>query len=299
MKKFMASIIAIGTALALSACGTPESFGGGELADSDTIVIGSQAYYSNEIIAAAYAQALEDAGYKVKRDFRIGQREVYIRDVESGEIDLFPEYTGPLLQYWHNDVSARESQEVYEQLVAAAPAGVQVLDQSPATDQDSYVVSEQFSREYSLTSATDLKNVTVPLVLGANSEAESRPNGPQGLKNFYGVDVGFTPIEDSGGPLTVKALQDGQVNIAILYTADPSISENNLTVLSDPAHLFLASHVVPIASDDLDQHAQEIINKLSAALTLDVLLELNKRSINDRLSAEEIARDWVATLSLS
>lgn len=60
-------------------------------AESDTIVVGSQAYYSNEIIAEIYAQALEAEGFTVEREFQIGQRDVTVPALENGEIDLFPE----------------------------------------------------------------------------------------------------------------------------------------------------------------------------------------------------------------
>lgn len=81
-------------ALALSSCGSIESIEGGSHHNSDTIVVGSQDYYSNEIIAEIYSQALEAKGYTVDRQFRIGQREVYVDEIESGRIDVFPEYTG-------------------------------------------------------------------------------------------------------------------------------------------------------------------------------------------------------------
>ena len=70
-------------------------------AGGETIVIGSQAYYSNEIIAEIYAQALEDGGFEVSRDaFNAGQRDAYIPALEAGEITLFPEYSGNLLQFF-------------------------------------------------------------------------------------------------------------------------------------------------------------------------------------------------------
>src|SRR5699024_1300045 len=78
---------------------------------------------------------------------------------------------------------------------------------------DSYVVTQEFADEWDLETVEDLDKVTEPLTLGANSEAESRPNGPEGLAETYGIEVGFSPIEDSGGPLTVKALQDGDVQM--------------------------------------------------------------------------------------
>ncbi|AQS72635.1 ABC transporter substrate-binding protein [Corynebacterium ammoniagenes] len=291
---------ALSSALVLSACGSNSSPLEEEGADTDNsqaseeaIVIGSQDYYSNEIIAEAYAQALENAGYEVDRQFRIGQREAYLPEIEAGDIDLFPEYSGPVLQYWEPDTEARLPDDVYAELEEAAPDGLNVLEQSPATDQDSYVVTQEFADEWDLETVEDLDKVTEPLTLGANSEAESRPNGPEGLAETYGIEVGFSPIEDSGGPLTVKALQDGDVQMAIIYTADPSIEANDLVSLEDTKGLFLSSNVVPLASDKVDEEAAQIINDVSAAMSPDDLISLNNRSVTDQLPAAEIAKDWL------
>ncbi|MDR0284856.1 MAG: ABC transporter substrate-binding protein [Propionibacteriaceae bacterium] len=278
-----AALVAV-AALALAGCSG---------AHGQTIVVGSQDYYSNEIVAEIYAQALEKGGYAVDRQFRIGQREVYLPEIEAGNIDLFPEYTGPLLQFWKSSTTARLADAVYSELVQAAPAGLRVLDQSPATDQDSYVVTSAFASQWHLTTISDLKGVTVPLVMGANSEAQSRPNGPQGLLDTYGVTCGFTPIEDGGGPLTVKALKDGTIQLAIIYTADPSIMANDLVSLEDDKGLFLASHLVPLASDKVDDKAAALINKISAAMSPSDLVALDARSVTDQLPAATIATDWL------
>ncbi len=132
-----------------------------------------------------------------------------------------------------------------------------------------------------------------PLVFGANSEAESRPNGPKGLKDTYGVDVSFTPIEDGGGPLTVKALKDDDIQLAIIYTGDPSIKKNDLVTLEDTKGLFLASNVVPVASDDVSDEAAGIINKVSAAMSPEDLVDLDARSVDEQLPAATIAKDWL------
>ncbi|WP_125774885.1 ABC transporter substrate-binding protein [Antribacter gilvus] len=259
----------------------------------ETIVIGSQDYYSNEIIAEIYAQALEAGGYTVEREFRIGQREAYLPEIESGSIDLFPEYTGPLLQYWVPDTSARLADDVYAELGESTPEGLRVLEQSPATDQDAYVVTSEFADQWGLTTIDDLAEVTEPLTLGGNSEGETRPNGPRGLADTYGIEVGYTPIEDSGGPLTVKALEDGDIQMAIIYTADPSIQKNGLVALEDTKGLFLASHVVPLASDDVDEEAAAIIDEISTTMTAEELVGLNSRSVEEQLPAATIATDWL------
>ncbi|MBC7460982.1 MAG: ABC transporter substrate-binding protein [Thermoleophilia bacterium] len=262
--------------------------------NSSTIVIGSQDYYSNEIIAEIYAQALENADFTVKRDFRIGQREVYVKDIESGAIDLFPEYTGNFLQYYDKAATATSSDDVYAALKEALPDGLRVLDQSDASDQDSYNVTKAFSDENRVTSLADLTNVKGDLKLGGNSELATRPYGPKGLKSVYGVDVSFTPIEDSGGALTLKALKDGDVQLVDLYSADPKIKANDLVTLDDPEGLFLASHVVPVVSKKVTGDMADVINKVSAELSAADLVDLDSQSVNDKRSAADIAKGWLS-----
>ena len=303
MKRTMITMAAVAaSALALAACGSAESVGGNASTESlengkTTLVVGSQDYYSNEIIAEAYAQALEGAGFAVDRQMRIGQREVYMPELEAGSIDVFPEYTGNLLQYLDQNASARTSQEVYDALATALPMGLRALDQSPATDQDSYVVTSTFAAEHSVTSIGDLAGAG-PLVLGGNSELETRPYGPMGLAQTYGVSVDFTPIEDSGGPLTVKALKDGDIQLANIYSSDPALAEGTLTVLEDPDGLFLASHVVPLASSRVNDDAAAVINRVSAAMDAEDLVEMNRASTKDQKSASQIAHDWLISEGL-
>ena len=303
MKRTMMTMATIAAStLALAACGSAESVGGNASTESSengqtTLVVGSQDYYSNEIIAEAYAQALEGAGFAVDRQMRIGQREVYMPELEAGSIDVFPEYTGNLLQYLDQNASARTSQEVYDALATALPMGLRALDQSPATDQDSYVVTSTFAAEHSVTSIGDLAGAG-PLVLGGNSELETRPYGPMGLAQTYGVSVDFTPIEDSGGPLTVKALKDGDIQLANIYSSDPALAEGTLTVLEDPDGLFLASHVVPLASSRVGEDAAAVINRVSAAMDAEDLVEMNRASTVEQKSASQIAHDWLISEGL-
>ena len=303
MKRTMITMAAVAaSALALAACGSAESVGGNASTGSSengstTLVVGSQDYYSNEILAEAYAQALEGAGFTVDRQMRIGQREVYMPEIEAGAIDVFPEYTGNLLQYLDSDASARSADEVYSALQTALPSGLRALEQAPATDQDSYVVTTDFAAAHSLTSIGDLANAGT-LTLGGNSELRTRPYGPTGLFDLYGVTVNFTPIEDSGGPLTVKALKDGDIQLANIYSSDPVLADGTLTVLKDPKGLFLASHVVPLASSRVNEDATAVINRVSEALDAQDLVEMNRASTVEQKSASQIAREWLISEGL-
>jgi osmoprotectant transport system substrate-binding protein len=293
--RVVAGVIAVGAVVALAGCATsdPLDAGSSDSASTESIVVGSQDYYSSEIIAEIYAQALEANDYEVQREFRIGQREVYLPEIEAGKIDLFPEYSGSLLQALEPDTTAATSDDVYSALESALPDGLRVLDKSEASDQNSYTVTKAYAAENNLTDIASLKNVTTPIVVGGNAELETRPYGPATLKEKYGIDTTFQSIEDSGGPLTVKALVDNTIQLGNIYTADPNIKSNDLVVLTDPDGLFVADNVVPVASKKVDDKAADIINKVSAALTEDDLVELNSQSVNDQKSADVIAKAWL------
>ncbi len=202
----IAAAVALGVAAALAGCSSssPLDSGSSSSSDSKTIVVGSQAYYSNEIIAELYAQVLEKDGFTVKRNYQIGQREVYLPQLQKGAIDVMPEYGGNLLQYYDKDSTAKTEADIAKELESALPKGVRALDAAEATDQDSYTVTKEFSEKNDVTSLADLKNVKEQLTVGANSENQTRPYGPKGLKSVYGVDVQSKAIEDSGGALTSR-----------------------------------------------------------------------------------------------
>jgi glycine betaine/choline-binding protein of an ABC-type transport system len=300
--KFITRLVALGVvaALALTGCGSASNLEGENESsgDANTLVVGSQDYYSNEILAEIYAQSLEKVGYKVDRQLRIGQREVYVPELQAGKIDVLPEYSGNLLQYFKADTTARTPEQVSQELPGVLPKGLKALDQAPATDQDSYVVTKAFAEEHSLKQIGDLAGMA-DLQLAGNSELESRPYGPSGLRDVYGVDVTFKPAEDSGGPLTVKALRDGQVQLVDIYSAAPTLADGDLVVLEDPKGLFLSSNVVPIVSERVNDKTAETLNQVSRALTVEDLIAMNKRSVDDKESASAIAADWLKSKGLA
>lgn len=294
--KLAAIALCVAFALSLAACGQSTANPGQSTPPGNagaTLVVGSQDFYENEIVAEIYAQALEAEGYTIERNMRIGQREVYMPEIEAGKIDVFPEYTGNLLQYYDEHTQATESKDVYNALGAALPEGLRVLNQAEATDADSYVVTAQFAQEHGIASIADLADID-GLVLAGNSELETRPYGPEGLRSVYGVEISqFKPVEDSGGPLTVKALTDGDADIVDLYSSTPALASGDLVVLEDPAGLFLASHVVPVISANVDDTAAATINAVSAALSAEELIAMNDESVNQQRAAADIAADFL------
>lgn len=301
-----------GVALGAAACGSSDPFaeedgagGEGGAAGSDggggggtTLAIGSQAYYSNEIIAELFAQVLEAEGFTVDRQFQIGQREVYMPELEAGSLDLLPEYLGNLLQHYDSEAASASPEEIHGALAEALPEGLRVLSFAEASDQDSYTTTSDFASTHSLAAIGDLAGVEEDLKIAANSEFEVRPYGPEGVKEVYGVDITVVPVEDSGGPLTVQALLDGDVQLANIYTADPTIAENDLVVLEDPESLILPQNVVPVVSEKIDEAAAAAIDGVLAQLSAADLVELNRQSVVDQASSADIATGWLTEKGL-
>ena len=291
-----ASVLALAGMLALAGCGSSDPLANepsaGASGESDkSVVVGSQAYYSNEIIAEIYAQALEKAGFTVERKFNIGQRDAYMPQLENGSIDIMPEYTGNLLQYFEPKTAARASEDVYDELGKALPDSLAVLDQAQASDQDSYTVTEKFAKDNSLSSIEDLAKVSQKLTLGGPPELAERPYGPKGLSKTYGVDVAFSATGDT----TVEDLNAGTVNVANVFTADPRIKTDKLVVLDDPKALFLASNVVPVVEADKSEELAAVINPISAKLSAEELINLNVQSTVEQKSAQDIASAWLGS----
>ncbi|WIE55833.1 ABC transporter substrate-binding protein [Curtobacterium sp. MCBD17_003] len=297
----IAAALAVGAVAALTGCSSSSPIAGSSAssaAGSSTIVVGSQQYYSNEIIAELYSQVLEHDGYDVKRNFNIGQREVYLPQMQKGAIDVMPEYSGNLLQYYDKKSTASSPAEIAAGLKSALPSGIRALPAAAATDQDSYTVTKQFSQQNHVTSLADLKDVSTKLTVGGNSEFQARPYGPNGLKSTYGATVGFTAIEDSGGALTVKALKDGTVQLADIYSADPSIKANDFVTLKDPKHLILPQNVTPIVSKKVTGKAATDIEKVDKALTTSALIQLNTESTVDKEKSAQIAKKFLTDKGL-
>ena len=285
--RIAAIALSIGTLIGLTGCAPTAA------PSSEPIVIGSQAYYSNEIVAEAYALVLEDAGFTVERTFSLGQRDVYVPALVAGEVDLFPEYTGNLLQFFVPDATETAAEDVYAALATSLPEGLTALAMSPASDQDSYNVTQEFASTNGLESIADLANLA-DITLGGAPELAERPYGPNGLLEKYGVTVSF----EATGDTTVESLVAGIVDMANVYSADPRIQQLGLVTLSDPLGLFLASNVVPIASEAVNADARALIDAVSAAMSAEDLVALNVRSVDDQLSASIIAREWLVSEGL-
>jgi osmoprotectant transport system substrate-binding protein len=294
MKIYLA--VAASAAL-LAGCGSgdPLATEPAEGGEAGTITVGSADFPESALIAEIYAGALEAKGVKVDKTLNIGSREAYVPALQDGSIDLIPEYTGALLHYFDEDSTATDSETVFKELAAAVPEDLSVLTMSSAEDKDVVAVTKATADKYSLTSISDLAEVSDGLVLGGPPEWKTRRQGVKGLADVYGVEFGTFRALDAGGPLTVQALKNGQVDAADLFSTDPSIQENGFIMLDDPESLFPAENVVPlIATSKVDDTVTQALDAVSAELDTHTLATLVKQVIVDKKDAEDVATEFLS-----
>lgn len=269
----------------LSGCG---------VADGD-IVIGSADFGESEIVAEIYAIALEDAGYTVHRRTRIGARDAYIGALENDEINLIPEYSGNLLLFYDPESEATTPDDVFAELEEHLPEELAVYVPAEAENKDSLNVTAEFAEENGLESIADLTELG-GFSLAGNPEFAERSFGVPGLERVYGIEgIDFVPISDGGGPATVRALLDGDVQVANIFSTTPSIVQNDLVTLEDPENLIAAQQIIPLLRSDVaSPEIEEVLDAISAQLTTEDLLELNERHQGEgRPAAATVARDWL------
>ncbi|MGU3503073.1 ABC transporter substrate-binding protein [Mycobacterium sp. C31M] len=293
-------VVLIAAVTALAGCGSSNPLGGGEISgDLKTIAIGSADFTESKIIAEIYAQALEAKGFTIRRQFGIGSRETYIPAVQDHSIDLIPEYTGNLLQYFDAEATATTSDEVLLGLLKALPGDLSILYPSPAQDKDTLAVSEATAQRWNLKSIADLATHSAEVKVGAPSEFQTRQTGLVGLQQKYGLQIApanFVAISDGGGPATVQALTSGAVTAANIFSTSPAIEKDKLVVLEDPENVFLAANVVPlVASQKLSNELKTVLDAVSAKLTTEGLIELNSSvEGNQGVDPDEAAQKWIA-----
>ena len=289
----------------LAACGggnnplTPETSAGtsGAASGGGQVTVGSADFPEAALLGELYAQALEAKGITVKRQFNIGSRETYLKAITGGEVDVLPEYTGSLLNYYDKNASVTQPDEVYAELQKKLPQGLTVLDKSAAEDKNSLVVTKDTASQWSLKAIPDLAAHQSELSIGAPPEFKTRQQGLVGLESVYNiVPKEFRPLQSQA---TVEALKNGQVKAANIFSTDPSIAANGFVVLDDPKSLFGSDNVVPLVRSEKADAVKAALNAVSAKLDTPALADMVKQVVVDKKDTSTVAKAWLSQAGLS
>ena len=283
MRRFRSTALGaalLAVALIGAACGEDGSGGGGGDGEDRTLTVGGVAFAENQIVAEMYAQVLENAGYTVERQTGLESREVLQPAIEAGDIDIAPEYLSSLLLFLDPDAAASgdpdEARSALEPLLSER--GQTLLESAEANDTNAFVVTGETAGANDLASVSDLAPVAGDLTLGGPPECPERPFCIPGLQEVYGIEFGeFVPL-DVGGPLTVEALQGGDIDVGLLFSTSSVIGANGWVVLEDDQQLQNAENITPVVRTEvLDDEIEELVNAVSATLTTENITELNGR----------------------
>jgi osmoprotectant transport system substrate-binding protein len=266
-------------------------------ADGPTITVGSFNFAESQILGNIYAIALEDAGYPVETRLDLGSREVILPELESGNIDLLPEYVGSALQVGFGGEPSGDLDESVTALEGEFEAlGVTVLEPAPGEDKNAFVVTQEFADTNSVTSVADLANVEGGITFGGPPECEQRTTCLLALTDVYGIEgVTFEAIQE--GSVRVASLKNGSIDVALLFSTQPVIAVENFIALEEPEGAIPVENIVPVVSDEIIEAYGDafvdLVNSISELITTEVLIELNGKVELEAEDADAVARTWL------
>ncbi|RKN10239.1 ABC transporter substrate-binding protein [Streptomyces radicis] len=300
-------------ALSLTACGgdsLEEEGGGGdgEEQGGGSLTIGGANFTEATIMTELYAQILADAGYDTTITSTDG-RELYAPELESGAIDVVPEYAATLTEYLNAQVNGPEAEpvatsDIDETLAAlrelAEPRGLTVLDAGEAVDQNAFAVRADFAAEHGLETLSDLGESGLPVRLAAGEDCPERPFCQPGLEDTYGIEIEALDPLGVGTVQSKQAVADGDDDLALVTTTDATLEDFDLVLLEDDQRLQLADNLLPVLNTESadDPEIAEALGRLTETLTTEDLTELNRQVDSERRKADEVARDYLVEQGL-
>jgi osmoprotectant transport system substrate-binding protein len=295
------STTASAPAATTSATSTPAASSGPGVG-KPAVTIGDKNFAEENILGALYSQALAAKGYKVTLKDNVGSTEIAYKALTSGQIEMYPEYTGVLLSAIANQTkNPASAQAAYDEAKAyVAKDGLTLLNYTPFYDADALATLPGYASRNHLTSIADLKPLGKQVKLGAPPEFATRFEGLVGLKQEYGISPTFTPIAIE---LSYKALESGQVDVQNVFTTDGQLLGGKFKLLADPKHVFGFQNVAPLVKQSVvaaeGPAFVQTLNKVSALLTINAIQQMNAAVSIDKQSAASVAAKFLQDNGLS
>ncbi|MEU3788460.1 ABC transporter substrate-binding protein [Streptomyces fructofermentans] len=271
--------------------------------DSRHLTVGSAGFTESDLLATMYALLLERAGYRTSM-LTVANRELYEPALESGQIDVVPEYAATFAD-WLNakadgpdappvgspdlDTTMRALREL------AAPRGLVVLDPGRAVDQNAFAVTAAYARKHRLRTLSDLGRSGLPVRLAAGDECVRRPYCEPGLRRTYGIDITAVDPKGVGTTQAKLAVQSGRDQMLLTTTTDATLDEFGLVLLADDRHLQNADHIVPVVNRSRagSERVATALDALNKVLTTADLASMNRQVDSWRRLPEDVARTYL------
>ncbi|WOI63161.1 ABC transporter substrate-binding protein [Streptomyces fradiae] len=307
-----AALGVLALAAGLTGCGGSLEERGGSSGDPSgaagkgAVVVGSAGFTESRVLAELYAGVLADAGYRTSIR-TVENRELYAPSLESGEIDVVPEYAATLAEFLNakaNGPKAAQEKPVASSDVTAtvaaleklaAPRGLKVLPAGGAVDQNAFAVTREFAAEHKLQSLSDLGRSKIKVKIAAGDECTVRPFCAPGLKSVYGIDVTGVDPKGVGTPQAKQAVKDGAAQLVLTTTTDATLDAFGLVLLEDDRKLQNADNVLPVvnARDAGSPGVADALGKITKSLSTADLIELNRKVDAERAKPADVAKAYL------
>ena len=255
-----------------------------------------------------WAQVLEKAGFKVERHLNIGARQVRQPALESGQIDLVPEYVGSGLGYYDKTATTGDGQQNHDKLqaiVTGKGGGLTVFAISPGQDTNAFVVRGDTATSDSLAKISDLHGQAGVLHVGPARGLRHQPAVLGRAQGRLWVHLPAGQAQGAGAcsaPMA-QALQAKAIDIAELCSTQPAIVQFGFKLLDDDKKTQPAENIAAVVRNDYLAKTdaasfQALIDAVTAKLTTE---ELTKLGVEIQVNHKDVpvaAKDWLTAMGL-
>lgn len=299
---------AAGMALLLAGCSSgPSLETQGEVTappgDSRHLVVGSAGFTESDLLAQMYSLLLTEDGYGAEI-LSVANRELYEPALESGQIDVVPEYAATFADWLNAKKNGADAKPVgspdldatMKALRAlATPRGLTVLDPGKAVDQNAFAVTASFAEQHRLKTLTDLGKSGLKVRLAAGDECVQRPYCEPGLKKVYGIDITSVDPKGVGTTQAKKAVQSGQDHMVLTTSTDATLDDFGLVLLKDDKKLQNADYIVPVVNRSRagSEGVAKALGRLNSVLTTADLASMNEQVDSWRRLPQDVARTYL------
>ncbi len=275
-------------------------FAGSAGAQAKTLTVGSKDFSGAQVLSQAYGQALEAKGYDISFKDNIGPTEIVYAALENGDLDAYADYQGTLLTYLGGEATG-DAAANYKALVALLKGTDIVASKpAPAVDVNGFYVTKATAKRYKLKTMTDLVKVSDQLTFGTTPECEERPlclgDTSQQLYGFQFKDISKL---DTGGPLSVQALEDGDVDVALLFTGSSVIPKNAVLLTDDKGLQPADNPIFVMRKDKATPAALKIVNAVSAKITTAAYNKMSLSITEDKEDPADAAETFLDSSNLT
>ena len=262
----------------------------GEAQTAEPVVIASKSFTESEVLGDLAALLLQDAGYQTDHRRRLGGTLVCFEALLSGDVDIYPDYTGTLIQSTLDELGLKSFEELEE---ALAERGVLIT--KPLGFNNTYAVGmlRKRAEELGISKISDLREHT-ELVFGFSPEFTQRPDSWPGLKAHYGLPDG--DIRTMQHELSYTALASGDIDAMELYSTDAKIQRFDILALEDDRAFFPVYEAVYLYRADLVERVPEvaaILGKLEGRISATDAVAMNARADLEDMAEQEVAAGFL------